>query len=57
MSFFNKLLRDDRGASAVELGLILGLIVIAMVGALTGLGNGVTNSFAETGQKYHEANP
>ena len=30
-----KLLRDERGATAVEYGLIISLVVLAMVGALT----------------------
>ena len=36
-----KLILEQRGATAVEYGLIASLIVIAMVGALTGLGGGV----------------
>jgi pilus assembly protein Flp/PilA len=55
MSLFRKLLRDERGAAAVELGLILGLMVVAMFGALSGLGNEVNNSFSTTAQKYSEA--
>lgn len=55
MSLFRKLLRDERGAAAVELGLILGLMVIAMFGALSGLGNEVTKSFSTTAHKYSEA--
>lgn len=35
--FVNRLLRDTRGATAVEYGLIVSLIVIAMVGALRGV--------------------
>jgi Flp pilus assembly pilin Flp len=55
MSLFRKLLRDERGAAAVELGLILGLMVVAMFGALSGLGNEVNKSFSTTAQKYSEA--
>ena len=33
------LARDQRGATAVEYGLILTLIVLAMIGALAGVGN------------------
>lgn len=55
MSLIRKLLRDERGAAAVELGLILGLMVVAMFGALSGLGNEVNNSFSTTAQKYSEA--
>jgi len=35
--FFNKLLRDTRGTSAVEYGLILSFIVIVIVGAVAGV--------------------
>lgn len=35
------LLADRRGATAIEYGLIAALIVVAMVGALKGLGGGV----------------
>jgi pilus assembly protein Flp/PilA len=33
-TFFKTLLRDDRGATAIELGLICALIVLAMLTAL-----------------------
>ncbi len=32
--FLKRLLRDTRGATAIEYGLIVSLIVIAMIGAL-----------------------
>ena len=32
---------DTRGATAIEYGLIVALIVVAMMGALAGLGGGV----------------
>lgn len=35
---FKKLSHDDRGATAIEYGLIAALIVIAMIAALAGLG-------------------
>ena len=35
---FKRLLRDNRGATAVEYGLIVALIVIAIIGALQGVG-------------------
>ena len=34
ISFFNKLKNDDRGATAIEYGLILALIFLAMVAAI-----------------------
>ena len=39
MPLFKNLLRDMRGATAIEYGLILALIVIAMIAALGGLGS------------------
>ena len=35
------LLASQRGATAIEYGLIAALIVVAMIGALSGLGGGV----------------
>lgn len=55
MSHFMKLLRDARGTAAVELGLILGLIVIGIFGALNGLGSETSNSFNSTAQKVVQA--
>jgi pilus assembly protein Flp/PilA len=36
--FLTSLHRDTRGATAIEYGLICGLIVIAVIGAMQGLG-------------------
>ena len=55
MSIIKKLLRDRRGTAAVELGLILGLIVIGIFGALSALGQETTNSFNTTAQKVVNA--
>lgn len=55
MSLLKKLLRNSRGTAAVEMGLVLGLIVIGLLGALTGLGNETTNSFNSTAQKVLDA--
>ena len=41
-----KLLRDSRGATAVEYGLIVALIVIAMIGALESVANENTGLWA-----------
>jgi pilus assembly protein Flp/PilA len=35
--FIKRLLRDTRGATAVEYGLIVALVVIAMIAALSGV--------------------
>ena len=46
---------DDRGATAVEYGLIAALIVVAMVGGLSALGggtNGMWTRVSNTAQTY-----
>ncbi|TJY56715.1 Flp family type IVb pilin [Sinimarinibacterium sp. CAU 1509] len=40
---FNKFLRDEEGASAVEYGLIVGLIAVALIVVLTALGGTSTS--------------
>ena len=37
-----RLLADERGATAIEYGLIASLIVIVIIGAVTGYGNAIT---------------
>ncbi|MFM5949973.1 MAG: Flp family type IVb pilin [Novosphingobium sp.] len=55
MKLFRNLLADNRGVAAVELGLILGLLVIGMVGTLTSLGGAVKASYEDTAQKVANA--
>ena len=50
-SFFKRLLRDDRGATAIEYGLIVALIVIAMIAALEGVANENTGLWAIVTEK------
>lgn len=43
------LLASQRGATAIEYGLIAALIVVAMMGALSGLGGGVGGMWTNLG--------
>jgi pilus assembly protein Flp/PilA len=45
MTFFNKLARDEQGATAIEYGLIAALIAVAAIAAMTSLGNTLTGTF------------
>ena len=45
MKFFNKLLRDEQGATAIEYGLIAALIAVAAIAAMQGLGSELNNTF------------
>ena len=47
MKFFNKLLRDEQGATAIEYGLIAALIAVAAITAMQALGNELTLTFGE----------
>ena len=55
ISFFGKLLRDTRGATAIEYGLIVALIVIAMMAALEGVANENTGLWAIVKEKVTTA--
>ena len=45
MWILSKLLRDRRGATAIEYGLIAALIAVAAIGAMSTLGGKLTNTF------------
>lgn len=42
---FFKLIKDEKGATAIEYGLIAALIAVAAVTAMTGLGDSIGNTF------------
>ena len=45
MKFFQNLLRDEAGATAIEYGLIAALIAVAAITAMQGLGNQLSTTF------------
>jgi pilus assembly protein Flp/PilA len=46
MQKFMRILRDTRGATAIEYGLIAALIAVAAITAMTALGNQLTATFS-----------
>ena len=44
-------IRNTRGATAIEYGLIAALIAVAAITAMTGLGKGVSNTFTKVGNQ------
>lgn len=56
MKFFNKLLRNEDGATAIEYGLIAALIAVAAITAMQGLGNELTTTFSTVSTKMGESN-
>jgi pilus assembly protein Flp/PilA len=49
--------RTDRGASAVEYGLLVALIAIAIIVAVSALGGSLSGIFDTTGQSIGAATP
>ncbi|KJS37822.1 MAG: hypothetical protein VR74_07465 [Hyphomonas sp. BRH_c22] len=47
---------EERGATALEYGLIVGVIAIAIVGGVTAVGSSTANSFNETAGALEDAN-
>jgi pilus assembly protein Flp/PilA len=45
MTFINKLIRDEEGATAIEYGLIAALIAVAAIAAMTSLGEQLDATF------------
>jgi pilus assembly protein Flp/PilA len=45
MSKFLKLIKNEKGATAIEYGLIAALIAVAAIGAMQGIGNRLITTF------------
>jgi pilus assembly protein Flp/PilA len=45
MSFIRKLIRNERGATAIEYGLIAALIAVAAISAMKSVGTTLNNTF------------
>ena len=56
MKFFNKLARDEQGATAIEYGLIAALIAVAAITAMQSLGNSLEDTFSGVATEITESN-
>ena len=45
MKFIRKMFKDNKGATAIEYGLIAALIAVAAITAMSTLGKNLTNTF------------
>ena len=45
MQFIRKMLKNEKGATAIEYGLIAALIAVAAIGAMTSLGSKLGSTF------------
>ena len=55
MTFFNKLLKDEQGATAIEYGLIAALIAVAAITAMGALGDQLDNTFTTVSDELANA--
>jgi pilus assembly protein Flp/PilA len=56
MTFLNKLIRDEAGATAIEYGLIAALIAVAAITAMNGMGDQLKSTFNTTSSQMSVAN-
>lgn len=56
MKFFRKMLKDNKGATAIEYGLIAALIAVAAIGAMSSVGNSLKNTFGKVSTELNTAN-
>ncbi|MDQ4419066.1 Flp family type IVb pilin [Sphingobium sp. DEHP117] len=49
MAFFRKMLKNNKGATAIEYGLIAALIAVAAISAMGSMGNKLKNTFNNVG--------
>ena len=53
--FQSRLVRDERGATAVEYGLMVALIAVVIIGAVIALGGALDDTFTEVGTEVGNA--
>lgn len=56
MTFINKLIRDEAGATAIEYGLIAALIAVAAIAGMSAIGTQLGETFTGVGTELEDAN-
>lgn len=56
MKNFRKMLKDSKGATAIEYGLIAALIAVAAITAMQSLGNELDDTFGNVKSELDDAN-
>ena len=57
LNFIRHLARSDRGATAIEYGLIAALIAVAAITAMQGLGSSLNTTFTNVSTAMTGSNP
>jgi len=55
MDLINRLVKDESGATAIEYGLIAGLVAVAIIAALSALGTSLTSLFSSVSGQLNTA--
>lgn len=55
MAFIRKLMKNDKGATAIEYGLIAALIAVAAITAMNSLGDSLSNTFTGVSDELDSA--
>jgi pilus assembly protein Flp/PilA len=55
--FTQRFLRDSKGVTAIEYGLIAGLVVLVIAGAVTNIGNDLSTLLGDVATKITNATP
>lgn len=55
MAFIRKLMKNDKGATAIEYGLIAALIAVAAISAMGALGDSLSNTFTAVSSSLNSA--
>ena len=55
MNLIERFIREEDGATAIEYGLIAGLVAVAIITALSLLGGSLENLFGDVGNQVDEA--
>ncbi|MEO9463211.1 MAG: Flp family type IVb pilin [Marinomonas sp.] len=56
MKFFNKIAKNEEGATAIEYGLIAALIAVAAITAMQSLGNELSTTFSTVSSEMQDSN-
>ena len=56
MKFFNTMMRDESGATAIEYGLIAALIAVAAIVAMSALGGNLRDTFQGAANEVQKGN-
>lgn len=55
-TLFNRFVRDESGATAIEYGLIAALVAVAIITALQTMKNSLNNTFGKVANTLNNAN-